>query len=195
MKRSQPRRRAAIAAIAIILFAGEAGAQNRFAQWTTWAALQAVPSPGLTLDHGGGGTSVVGELRWQVVPLNYSFNSNDLVSPAQFFLVNPFRRHAGSVEAFVEPAWALQPYRRSGDDRFGAGYGVRLFLPLADYGEALSFSVGTKYLVRDAAGGEAAGTGGLELGLYTLFGLVGVRLDLTGDPSHRASFSLALKYY
>jgi hypothetical protein len=190
-----PLRRAVVPAIAILLLAAQAGAQDRLVQWTTWAALQAVPSPGLTADHGDGGTAVIGELRWQVVPLNYSFNGNDLVSPAQFFLVNPFRRHAGSVEAFVEPAWALQPYRHSGDARFGAGYGVRMFLPLADYGESLSFSAGAKYLVRDGAGGEAAGTGALEFGLYTLFGLAGVRLDLTGDPSHRASFSLALKYY
>lgn len=187
--------RAAVAAVAMLFPAGQAAAQNRLIQWPTWALLQAVPSPGLTVDRADGGASVVGELRWQVVPLNYSFNANRLVSPAQFFLVNPFRRHAGSIEGFVEPAWALGPFRRSGDDRLGMGYGLRMFLPLAEYGESLSFSVGAKYLVRGAAGGGPANAGGLEIGLYTLFGLLGARLDLTTDPAHRASFSLALKYY
>ncbi len=184
-----------VAAAALIAGAGEARAQNALLQWTTWALLQAVPSPGFNVDHDAAGAALVGELRWQVVPLNYSFSANRLVSPAQFFLVNPLRRHGGSVEGFVEPAWALQPYRRSGDDRLGMGAGLRMFLPLVEYGERLSFSVGGKVLVRENSAGGRSNTAGLELGVYTLFGIVGLRVDLTGDPAHRASMSLALKYY
>ena len=183
------------AALALSLWAGRAAAQEKILEWASWTAIQAVPSPGFTLDGGDGGTSVVGELRWQVVPLNYSFGVNRMASPVQCLIVNPLHRHAGSVEAFLEPAWALQPYRRSGDDRFGMGAGLRMFLPLAEYGESLSFSAGAKYIGRNAAEGGRADAAGLELGIYTLFGILGARVDLTTDPAHRASFSVALKYY
>ena len=195
MNQAMHSHRAVVAALALLFWTGQAGAQNTLLQWTTWTALQAVPSPGFTLDHGAGGTSAVGELRWQVVPFNYSFGANPLSSPAQFFIVNPFHRHSGSIEAFLEPAWALKPFRRSGDDRLGAGFGVRMFLPLAEYGETLSFSIGAKYLARGAGEDRTANAAGLELGVYTLFGIVGAKADLTTDPSHRAAFSLVLKYY
>jgi len=194
--RRLPRTRHFLAALVLIqLGTGGAAGQDNAVKWATWTALQAVPSPGFTVDAGGGESSIVGELRWQVVPLNWSFAANRLVNPTQFFIVNPLRRHSGSIEAFFEPAWTLQPMRRSGDDRFGAGAGARVYLPLAEYGESLSFSAGAKVLVRGAAGGGQARAAGLELGLYALFGIVGLRVDLTTDPSHRASFSLALKYY
>lgn len=137
-----------------------------------WSVAQLVPSPLLVLgkQHVGLG------LRWQVTPLLYSFGIAE--RPLRAFLVSPIARHSGSVEFHASPEWACC-------DRAGSGWllrgGLRLYLPLLEYGERLSWSLGSSYYrTATGHGGFAA-----DLGFYTLFGVLGLNLTLSPALARR----------
>jgi len=132
-----------------------------------WAAAQLVPSPLLVIgkEHVGGG------VRWQLTPILYSFGIAE--RPWRTFLVSPIARHSGSIELHVSPEWACcAPDERSS---WLVRAGLRLYLPLLEHGEKLSWSVGGAYY--RAAGG---GGGSADLGLYTFNGAFG--LNVTVSP-------------
>jgi len=132
-----------------------------------WSVAQLVPSPLFVTgkEHVGGG------LRWQVTPILYSFGIAE--RPWRAFLVSPIARHSGSIELHVSPEWACC----APDDRSSwlVRAGLRLYLPLLEHGEKLSWSVGGSYY--RAAGG---GGGSLDLGIFTFNGVLG--LNATVSP-------------
>lgn len=132
-----------------------------------WAAAQLVPSPLLVIgkEHVGGG------VRWQLTPILYSFGIAE--RPWRTFLVSPIARHSGSIELHVSPEWACC----AADERNSwlVRAGLRLYLPLLEHGEKLSWSVGGAYY--RAAGG---GGGSADLGLLTFNGAFG--LNVTVSP-------------
>ncbi len=69
----------------------------------SWTLLQAIPSPVYNHDASSVDGRLSFGLKWNIVPVNFSFAANKYVSPVQFFMVNPVRRNAGSVELFVQP--------------------------------------------------------------------------------------------
>lgn len=131
-----------------------------------WSVAQLVPSPLLVIGthHAGGG------LRWQLTPLLYSFGIAE--RPWRTFLVAPIARHSGSIELHISPEWACcapQPHHS-----WLVRAGLRLYLPLLEHGEQLSWSLGGSYYRADSAGGSA------DLGLYTFNGVLG--LNVTVSP-------------
>lgn len=172
-------------------YAGDRGTMS----WLTWAALQAVPSPTFTLDKGHGDHQTVLSFRWQITPISYSWSANELVSPVSYLKVNPVRRHAGSAELFVQPEVALEDFRNTDLSGSSLGLGSRAFFPVDECGEYLSVSLGGKYLIRKSPAGNGASTFAGELGVYTLFGTLGMQLSIAANPAARYSLSIYLKYY
>jgi hypothetical protein len=163
--------------------------------WLSWTAFQAVPSPTFTIDNGQGRHGTVLSFRWQITPISYSWSANELVSPVSILKVNPVRRHGGSVELDLQPEIGTKDFANAGLKRSSLAIGSRAFLPLAEYGEYLSFSVGARYVFRSSLAGANANTIAGEIGLYTLFGLIGVQLGIGSDPAARYSLSFSLRYY
>lgn len=164
-------------------------------KWLTWTLLQAVPSPSFFDDRNDEDARLRFGFRWDVTPLNYSFNANKLVSPVQMFFVNPVRRYGGSVELFVQPEWMTGNYHYSDLSRFHFNTGVRGFLPLAERGERLALSAGGLYKIRETKSGNNNDTYGIELGLYTFFGLAGIKFDYYLKGQNKFDFSISIKYF
>ncbi len=122
---------------------------------------QALPSP----EHTGRSFG----LRWQLTPFLHSWGIHRS-APRRWraFVVEPPMRHSGSFELYVSPEWLR--------DRGWLGRaGVRSYFPIVDRGEALSISIGTSAWFDRGRVGPS-----LELGAYTLFGVLG--LQLTHSP-------------
>jgi hypothetical protein len=147
-----------------------------------WGVAQAVPSPLIATD----GHVAQWGLRWQLTPLLYSFGV--AARPWRSFYVAPMARLSGSVELFVSPEFTCC----AGGDRDGwlGRAGVRTYLPLLAYGETLAASVGAGYWQGDGRGASA------ELGLFTLFGLLGVTFTYSpGLQGRTYSTALAIRYF
>jgi hypothetical protein len=168
---------------------------NEVLKWTTWAAVQAIPSITYFDDNNGTDSRLQFGLRWHIVPLNYSFNANKLVSPVQLFKVNPVRRLGGSLEAFVQPEWTTKNYELADLKRFSLSTGVRAFIPVIESGEYLALSVGGKYSFRRSKGGVEENTPALELGAYTFFGILGIQFNYNLKTPGRYNIGLYVKYY
>lgn len=168
---------------------------NEFLKWTTWTALQALPSITYFDDNDNTKSRLQFGLRWHVVPVNYSFNANKVVSPVQFFKVNPVRRLGGSLEIFLQPEWTTKNYERANLKRFALSTGVRAFIPVVEYGEYLALSVGGKYSIRETREGAESNTPAIELGAYTFFGILGVQFNYNLNSPGRYNIGLYVKYY
>jgi hypothetical protein len=72
--------------------------------------------------------------------------------------------------------------------------GGRLYLPLIEHGETLSWSLGGSYhhgLRRDASNGWA-----VDLGLYTLLGVLGLHVTVAPFLQHReVMIALNIRYF
>ena len=134
---------------------------------SAWLAAQLVPSPLLVTGkrHVGAG------LRWQVTPLSYSFGIAE--RPVRSFLVSPIARNSGSLELHVSPEWAC--CAAGARSSWLGRAGLRLYLPLIEHGEQLSWSLGSSYYRAAGGGGFAA-----DVGLYTFNGVLG--LNVTVSP-------------
>ena len=148
-----------------------------------WAATQLLPSPLLVTgkEHVGSG------MRWQVTPLLVSFGIAE--RPVRAFFVAPIARHSGSVELHVSPEWACCA---PGDaSSWLVRSGLRLYLPLLEHGEKLSWSLGGSYY-RAAGGGGAAA----DLGLYTFNGIIGLSVTVSPWLMRREVItSLNIRYF
>ena len=169
--------------------------KNTFVEITTWSLTQFVPSPTFYQDNNSENSRLQFGLKWSVTPVNYSFNANKMVSPFQFFKVNPMRRYGGSVELFVQPEWATSGFRYAGISRFMLSPGVKLYVPFIEYGEYLAGSVGMKYTIRKNGADNYENVSGLELGLYSFFGIAGINFTYNFTKLSSYNFSFNLKYY
>lgn len=127
-----------------------------------WILTQLLPSPELAVGDDGAAFG----LRWQVVPVLYSFGIDRRLSPFRAFVVEPLVRTSGSLELFVSPEylWIDDPVAQ----RFGFRTGLRAHFPLIEKGDYLSVSLGTAY----ARFGERE-SASYQLGAYFLFGFLG----------------------
>jgi hypothetical protein len=148
-----------------------------------WLATQLLPSVGLAAGEGGARFGML----WQVTPLLYSWGIHRRLSPWRALVVEPNVRHSGSVELFVSP-----------EVYFGAGGfallrpGLRAYFPLVEHGERLSVSLGSSY--QSVPGAPSAA---LEVGAYTLFGILGAQLTYAPAPHQPLSAlaTLRLRYF
>jgi hypothetical protein len=150
-----------------------------------WTLAQLVPSPLLVIGqhHVGGG------MRWQLTPLLYSFGIAE--RPLRTFYVSPIARHSGAIELHGSPEWAC--CAADGSSSWLVRAGLRLYLPLVEHGEVLSWSLGGSYY--RALGIEDGGFAG-DLGLYTLFGVVGLNLTVSPLLARReVMVSLNIRYF
>jgi hypothetical protein len=148
-----------------------------------WVAAQLVPSPLLVTGqrHVGSG------LRWQITPLLYSFGIAE--RPVRTFFVSPIARHSGSVELHVSPEWACCA-PGEGSSWLGRA-GLRVYLPLIEHGERLSWSLGSSYY-------RAAGGSGLaaDVGLYTFNGVLGLNVTVSPWLTRREVITaLSIRYF
>lgn len=148
-----------------------------------WALTQLAPSPVLRL----GGEVIEPALRWQLTPLAYAFGLDPRVPRWRGWVVEPLARHAGSVELAVQPE--LAP---GATHPWGARAWARLYLPLAERGEALSASVALGYQRTHTYDAPA-----VELGVYALFGVLGLQLSHALAPEHagRTTVALSVRYF
>jgi hypothetical protein len=132
-----------------------------------WALAQLIPSPELAAGNDG---ALFG-LRWQLVPLLYSFGIDRRLNPFRAFVVEPLVRTSGSIELFVAPEYLAL------DDelarRFGFRVGMRAHFPVIEHGDYLSLSVGSAY-VRFGERESAS----YQFGAYLLFGFVGIEQSI-----------------
>ena len=197
---SSPRNLAAkisILALAVVWLSAHSFGQDverPFLKYMSWALFQAIPSPVVYDDSGGSECTVKAGLRWQIIPVNYSFSANRFVSNAQFFMINPVRRFAGSLELFLQPEVVLTDFDHSRLKRFWVSAGFRVIIPMVNYGELLSGSLGVKANLHGAQQGGAENFFGLEAGFY-LYGMLGVQANLNFHSGNRFSLGLYLKYY
>ncbi len=148
-----------------------------------WTTAQLIPSPLLvsSTHHIGGG------VRWQVTPLLYSFGVT--ARPWRTFLIEPIARHSGSIELYGSPEWAC--CAKGGHTSWLARVGTRLYLPLIERGESLSWSLGGSYYRATGGGGGAA-----ELGLYTVSGVFGLTVTVSPALSRREVITaLSIRYF
>jgi len=145
-----------------------------------------LPSPQWTFTDSGGPRFGV---RWQVTPLLYSLGIHRGLRPWRFFVVEPNVRHSGSFELFLSPEYNTSP----GAFEHGllARAGARLYVPLAHRGEYLSCSAGASAFYTHG------GTGGaIEVGLYTLAGVLGLQVTHTPSPATRTTtLTLSVRYF
>ena len=183
----------------MLIFSIEARSQDEepgiFFEIATWTLFQAVPSPVFFNDANSEESRIQFGLRWNVTPVNYSFNANPLVSHFQFFKVNPVRRYGGSLEIFVQPEWATASYRLADLERFDFTSGARLYIPAIESGEYLAFSAGAKLKTARKKSGGSINIASLEVGSYTLFGTLGFQFNYNFNSQNRYDFGLWLKYY
>jgi hypothetical protein len=148
-----------------------------------WAIAQLVPSPLLAIGNSHVGFGV----RWQVTPLLYSFGISE--RPLRAFRISPIARYSGSIELHASPEWSCC----APDDRSSwlLRTGLRVYLPILEHGEVLSWSFGSSYY-RAAEGGGVS----WDLGLYTLFGVLGLNLSVSPWLARReVSLALAIRYF
>lgn len=168
---------------------------NKIVVWSTWTFLQTIPSPVFYQDKNDEQSRLQFGLRWNVTPVNYSFNANPLVSPLSIFKVNPVRRYGGSIEIFTQPEWLMAQNEFSDLNRFTLSNGIRLYIPAIESGEYLSFSVGGKYKLRKDRSGNDVNCISAEAGVYSFYGILGVQFNYNFESRSRYDIGLWLKYY
>jgi hypothetical protein len=185
----------------IVLIATNSFAQDtnfthrKTSKYLTWSLLQLIPSPTLVSDANNDNARVQFGLKWQIIPINFSFRANKFVSPVQFFVINPVRRVTGSAELFVQPEVATSGFKYSGFNSFGVTTGGRLVIPVQELGENISASVGANYTFRKNDITGETGYTGIEAGLYFFGGMMGFQFVKNFNNNNKFSVSLYLKYF
>lgn len=169
--------------------------EKTYEKWLSWAILQSLPVPVYTHDANGTDGRLQFGVRWNITPINISFNANKYVSDVQFFMVNPVRRFTGSIELFLQPEWATAGFQNAEMDRFGLGIGSRVFIPVKNYGETFAASVGGKFTYRNSEVLNKDGYFGLEAGFYALYGIFGLQFNYNFDERSRYNIGFYFKYF
>jgi hypothetical protein len=98
------------------------------------------------------------------------------------------------MELFLQPEVVLTEFEHSRLKRVWVSAGFRVIIPVVNYGELLSGSLGVKANLQGAQQGGAENFFGLEAGFY-LYGMLGVQANLNFHGGNRFSLGLYLKYY
>ena len=168
--------------------------ENFFIKWGSWALLQTIPSPSFFEDRNDNSSKLRFGLEWQVIPVSYSFNANKYVSNFNFFQIKPNKRFSGSVESFFEPVLIPGGFKNNDLKKFMYKTGVRIVLPVFHGGEYLSFSLGAGYYFQKS---DLRVYDGItyEAGIYSFFGMMGLKFNYNQKALSRYSLNLYIKYY
>lgn len=173
--------------------------ENFALKWGSWLLLQTIPSPGIYEDR----MELPGEnyqsgikfgLSWQVTPIAYSWNSNRYVSKFSFFHIKPVKRFSGSGEVFFEPVLIPGGFKNNSLNRFMYKTGARFVFPVFHGGEYLSVSLGGGYSLQQTDFKKYSGIT-YEAGVYSFFGMIGIKFNYNQNSVSRYNISLYIKYY
>ena len=169
--------------------------RNELLKWSTWAALQTVPSITFFEDRNENNSALKFGLQWQVIPFSYSFNANKYVSKLNFFFIQPVKRYSGSAELFFQPEYITGEFKYAGLKKFMFKSGARVVLPVFQKGEYLSFSLGAGYYNQRLVQNMNIDGITYEAAVYSFFGMLGLKLNYNQNAVSRYSFGLYFKYY
>ena len=173
---------------------GQLKDENFFIKWGSWAILQAIPSPTLLEDRDENVSKIRFALEWQVIPLSYSFNTNRYVSNFNFLHIKPNKRFSGSLETFFEPVFVPGGFNHNSLEKFMYKTGLRVVIPVFHKGEYLSFSLGAGYYSQKSVLEHYEGVT-YEAGIYSFYGMMGLKFNYNQKALSRYSLSLYIKYY
>lgn len=168
---------------------------NPFLKWGSWALLQVIPSPVFFEDKNSQSSGLKFGLEWQVIPFSYTFKTNRYVSSLSFFYVKPVKRFTGSFEVFFEPSLIVGDFKYSDQRKFSFRSGGRIVLPIFQNGEYLSFSIGTGYFYQKTKSGELIDGIAYEAGIYSFFGMLGLKFNYNQNGISRYNMGVYFKYY
>ena len=168
--------------------------ENVLLKWGSWALLQTIPSPVFFDDRNDFSTGIKFGLQWHVVPVSYSFNSNKYVSPFNFFYLKPVNRFSGSAETYFEPSLIPGGFRNNSLKKFTYNAGVRIVLPVFHKGEYLAVSLGAGYYNQQSFERKYDGIT-YEAGVYSFFGMLGLKFQYNQNGLNRYNVGLYIKYY
>jgi hypothetical protein len=177
------------------LFSQESIVENKKAEIIEWTILQLIPNPVLYQDSDGKNARMQFGFKWNVTPLNISFNPNKYVSPVQSFFIYPARRFSGSVELFVQPELATASFSYANLSVFGLTAGPRIVLPVIQKGENLALSIAGKYTYRKSFDGAKNYYYGIEAGIYVIGGILGLQYTQNFNTNTKFNINLYLKYF
>jgi hypothetical protein len=168
---------------------------TKFWKWTTWTLLQAIPSVSYFEDRNQNNTRLKFGLQWQVIPFSYTFRVNKYLSNLNFFFIRPVKRFSGSAELFFEPDYITGDFKYADLKKFMFQSGVRTILPAAQDGEYLAFSLGAGYYYQRLKTSELKDGMTIEGGVYSFFGMLGLKFNYNVNAPSRYVISLYIKYY
>lgn len=177
------------------LFSQDSIVENKKAEIVQWTILQLLPNPALYQDSDGKNARIQFGFKWNIIPLSFSFNPNNYVSPVQSFFIYPARRFSGSIELFVQPELATSSFNYANLSVFGLTAGPRIVLPIIQKGENLAFSIGGKYTYRKNFNGGKNYYYGVEAGIYVIGGILGLQYTQNFNTNTKFNINLYLKYF
>lgn len=173
--------------------------ENFALKWGSWLLLQSLPSPGYYEDRNENiGVNINSGIKfgisWQITPLAYSWNSNKYVSNFSFFYINPVKRFSGSGELFFEPVFIPGGFKNSTLKKFMFKTGLRIVIPVFHGGEYLAVSLGSGYSEQNSGLKNYSGIT-YEAGIYSFFGMMGIKFNYNQNAQSRYNIGLYIKYF
>lgn len=169
--------------------------ENPFLKWTTWALLQTIPSPVWIEDRSFQNSKYKFALQWQVIPLSYTFKPNKYLSGFNFFFIKPVKRYSGSAELYFQPTLVTGNFKHSDLNKFIFNTGGRIIFPVAHRGEILALSLGAGYTYQKNSLDEMKGGITFEAGIFSFFGMLGLKFNYSPKAQSRYNFGFYIKYY
>jgi hypothetical protein len=164
-------------------------------KWTTWALLQALPSPVFFQDNGNGNHGTEFGFEWQVTPLSFTFKPNKYLNHFSVLHIKPVKRFSGSAELFFTPQLATGSFDNAKIQRYMYNTGARIVFPFAQGGEYLSFSLGAGYYSQKNEFSSKVDGIMYEAGLYSAFGMLGLKFVYKENAISKYNIGIYLKYY
>jgi hypothetical protein len=173
----------------------QAERENPFLKYSSWAVMQLLPSPIFFDDNGNGNSGTEFGFEWQVTPLSYTFKPNKYLNNFSVLLIKPVKKFTGSAEIFFTPQFALSSFDYSKAQRYMYNAGARVYFPLAQGGEYLSFSLGAGYYSQKNEFNSKVDGIMYEAGIYSVFGMFGLKFAYKQNAISKYNLGFYLKYY
>ena len=188
-----------ICLIFVLLFSSSVFAQAErekpMLKYTSWAVMQLLPSPVFFEDNGNNIHGTEFGFEWQVTPLSYTFRPNKYLNHFSALIIKPVKKFTGSAEIFFTPQYALSSFDYSKTQRYMYNTGARVYFPLAQGGEYLSFSLGAGYYSQKNEFNSKVDGVMYEAGIYSVFGMFGLKFAYKQNAISKYNLGFYLKYY
>lgn len=174
---------------------GQAEREKPLLKYSSWGLMQMLPSPVFFEDNGNGNTGREFGFEWQVTPLSFTFKPNKYLNNFSVLMIKPVKKFTGSAELFFTPQFALSSFDNSRLKRYMYNAGARVYFPLAQGGEYLSFSLGAGYYSQKNEFNSKYDGVMYEAGIYSVFGMFGLKFAYKQNALSKYNVGFYLKYY